>query len=57
MEGLKKGAAANSRMQDECEDGFALLQGCGLDVLNMGWSLNCRMIVNVYDVAPVSELS
>ena len=25
--GLKKGAAANSRMQDECEDDFALLQG------------------------------
>ena len=54
---MKKGAAANSRMQDECEDGFALLQGCGLVVLNMGWSLNCRMIVNVYDVALVSELS
>ena len=24
---LKKGAEANSRMQDECEDDFALLQG------------------------------
>ena len=27
---------------------FALLQGCDLVVLNMEWSLNCRMIVNVY---------
>ncbi len=27
---------------------FALLRRCDLVVLNMEWSLNCRMIVNVY---------
>ena len=39
---LKKGAAANSRMPDECEDGFALLQESGLVVLYMGWTLTAE---------------